>query len=345
MSLKRALIAVCFLGVVLGCAKKENTSIEGAPTPRVAEHVRVRLTWLYQASYLPFIVGVEKGFYAERGLDVEVLPSGPDLRPIAPVVAGEDTFGVEGAASIIQAASNGVPIAVIGTFLHRSPEVFMARKSDHLSDVRSWKGKKIGVWIGTHVESLLDAMLSRADLTRSSVEVVPAKFDIAPFLTEGRDRVPIWNAYIYNEAQIPGERGIAVDIITPESVGVQRVGEGIFTSQKFLRDKPATVAAFLSGTAEAIEYTITHQEEALAMLSSGKYGAAFDMVHQANMLRAAAPLMLSPSGKPLVIDPALWAETVKTSFPAGEAKVVDLGVVLHTGFAESISTSGGTGGK
>ena len=118
--------ALVIMLIAAGCGRKEDRSGEapkgGAPGQNLTK-VRVRLTWLYQASYLPFIVAKEKGFYKSQGLDVEVLPSGPDLRPITPVIAGEDQFGVEGASAIIQAAANGVPIVVVGTYLQRSPEV------------------------------------------------------------------------------------------------------------------------------------------------------------------------------------------------------------------------------
>ncbi|MGH9896487.1 MAG: ABC transporter substrate-binding protein, partial [bacterium] len=246
--------AAVLIGVILACnsigACKQGEDTSKQPADTSVSTVRVRLAWLHQASYVPFHVGVEKGFYAKQRLNVEIVPSGPDLRPITPVAAGEDQFGIEGAASLIQAGAKGVPIAVVGTYLHRSPEVFIARKSDQLSEVKSWKGKRIGLWIGTHVEPLLYAMLSRAGLTKSDVDIVPAKFDISPFLAEGDGRVPIWNAYIYNEAQIPIEREIEIDIVTPESVGVRRVGEGLFTSRRFLRENPEVVERFLAATAE-----------------------------------------------------------------------------------------------
>jgi NitT/TauT family transport system substrate-binding protein len=332
----RRSIAALVLGllVLASCAKEEvvpppDMTGRFAPPRAAMRKVTVRLTWLHQASYVPFHVAKEKRFYAKHGLDVEILPSGPDLRPIGPVAAGSEEFGVEGAAAIIQAAANNVPVVVIGTYLHRSPEVFMARKSDHLDKVSSWRGKRVGLWIGTHVEPLLYAMLQRQGMSKSDVDIIPAKFDIAPFLTEGRSRVPIWNAYIYNEAQIPGEKGIPVDIITPESVGVYRVGEGVFTSARFAAANPEVVKAFLAATREGIEYAAANQEEAIKILTSGKYGTGFDLEHQRKMLAASAPLMRAADGSILTNDKRLWAETVKTSFPDGEPKPIDIGRLLQ----------------
>lgn len=303
------IMAMLLMVVGLTACNRENKE-----SPKQLEKISVRLTWLHQASYVPFHVAKEKGFYAKEGLDVDIQPSGPDLRPVTPVVAGENQFGVEGASTLIQAAANGLPIMVVGTYLQRSPEVFMARKSDNLTTIQSWKGKKVGVWIGTHVEPLFFSMLAKAGMTKNDVEVVPARFDIVPFLAEGNDRIPIWNAYVYNEAQVALAKGIELDMITPESQGISRAGEGIFVKKDFAAKNPETVRRFLRATAEGIRYANEHQDEAIAILISGKYGKDFDVAHQKRMLAAAAPLMFSEKGLPLVTDKKLWEKTIETSF-------------------------------
>lgn len=334
----RSLAQFAFISVLAlswaGCNKSatpEPQQKESSPPP---QKIRVRLTWLYQASYVPFLVAKEKGFYAKRGLDVEVLQSGPDLRPITPVVSGEDQFGVEGASSIIQAAANKVPLVVVGTYLQKSAEVFMARQSDNLKDIKDWRGKKVGVWIGTHVEPLFYAMLDKAGVAHSDVQVVPAKYDIAPFLQEGSERVPIWNAYIYNEAQIPVEKGIPVDIITPESIGIRRAGEGIFASRSFVEKNPEIVKQFIAATIEGINYTVTNQDEAIQILTSGKYGSGFDVQHQKNMLKAVAPLLMGDSDRPLATDVSLWQDTATTSFLNPIAEPLDVKGFVQTNFVE-----------
>lgn len=330
-------------GALAGCPgskKGEGSHPEADSSHPALTKVKVRLAWLQQASYVPFDVAKEKGFYEKRGLDVEIVPSGPDLRPIAPVAAGEDQFGIEGASAIIQAAANGVPIVVIGDYLRKSPEVFMARKSDHLTDIQSWKGKKIGLWIGTHLEPTLYAMLGKVGMSKNDVAIVPAKFDIVPFLAEGESRVPIWNAYVYNEAQLPQEKGIEVDLITPESVGIKQVGEGLFTSKQFLAKNPEIVRAFVIATIEGIKYAAEHQEEAIQILTSGKYGTGFDVPHQTRMLKAAAPLWLGDDNRPLSVDSELWKETVKTSFTPGDEKPVDIHSLVHPEIVKSVMDAG-----
>lgn len=325
------IFAVLLVSVFSGCSKSNDEQTKTQPPPALHK-VSVRLTWLYQASYAPFLVAKEKGFYAKEGLDVDILPSGPDLRPVTPVLAGENEFGVEGASALIQAAANGLPIEVVGTYLQRSAEVFMSRKSDNLGSIQDWKGKKVGVWIGTHVEPLFYSMLAHAGMTKKDVEIIPARFDIAPFLAEGKNRVPIWNAYIYNEAQIPQERGIELNILTPESLGIKRAGEGIFVSKSYAQKDPDTVRRFLRATAEGIRYTSEHQDEAIAILTSGKYGKDFDLQHQKRMLAAAAPLMFTQDGKPLETDRLLWQETIKSSFVEQPKSIPDVSAFVTDEF-------------
>ena len=339
----KALLWATLIGVCLGLAACSDESpsertdesppeITGESLPErtktVMHDVSVRLTWLHQASYVPFHVAKAKGFYAEENINLTINPSGPDVRPVTTVISGEDEFGVEGASAIIQAAASNLPVRIIGTYLHRSPEVFMVRKGSGLADVRKWRGQRVGVWVGTHVEPLFEQMLARMGMKRDDVTVVPARFDIAPFLATGDQRVPIWNAYIYNEAQVAIAKGVEIEVVTPESVGIDRVGEGIFVRTDYLTVNREVVDGFLRATARGIEYAAKNQQEAISILTSGEYGEDFDIPHQTQMLAAAAPLMFDSEGVPLTISRDAWLRSVSSAFLIGEQKEVDITALL-----------------
>ena len=57
-------------------------SAAGVAAPAMADdEVKLQLQWVTQAQFAGYYVALEKGFYDEEGLDVTVLPGGPDIAP------------------------------------------------------------------------------------------------------------------------------------------------------------------------------------------------------------------------------------------------------------------------
>ncbi|MFT5341426.1 MAG: NitT/TauT family transport system substrate-binding protein, partial [Paracoccaceae bacterium] len=52
-----------------------------AASPVLAEEVKLQLQWVTQAQFAGYYVALDKGFYKEEGLDVTILPGGPDIAP------------------------------------------------------------------------------------------------------------------------------------------------------------------------------------------------------------------------------------------------------------------------
>jgi len=58
-----------------------------AATPQMAaadghaNSVKLQLQWVTQAQFAGYYVALDKGFYEEEGLEVEILPGGPDIAP------------------------------------------------------------------------------------------------------------------------------------------------------------------------------------------------------------------------------------------------------------------------
>ena len=57
----------------------------GLGSPAVADghanSVTLQLQWVTQAQFAGYYVALEKGFYEDEGLDVTILPGGPDIAP------------------------------------------------------------------------------------------------------------------------------------------------------------------------------------------------------------------------------------------------------------------------
>lgn len=99
-------------GVALaGCASA--TTEEGGSTSENTA-AAIQLGWLPNVENMATIVAAENGYFAEEGIDIEILPGGPDVTADAQVAGGNALMGVlsaEGLANSVAAGSGLVGIA------------------------------------------------------------------------------------------------------------------------------------------------------------------------------------------------------------------------------------------
>ena len=52
-----------------------------ASAASAADEVKLQLQWVTQAQFAGYYVALDKGYYKDEGLDVTILPGGPDVAP------------------------------------------------------------------------------------------------------------------------------------------------------------------------------------------------------------------------------------------------------------------------
>lgn len=226
------------------------------------EKVNLRLKWAYQAQFSGYLVAKEKGFYKEQGLDVNIQPAGPDLKPYSTVAAGSDDIGIGIISQIITARSNGVPIVAISQMFQDSPNRFVIKSENSIDSLQQLKGKKVGLWLGGD-EIEFVAMLKNQGMTMQDIEVIPQKFSVAPFL---QDEYVCSQVMVYNEMnQIinQGYDGDKLQVISPKDYNAAILGDLLFTSEKYLNEHPDLLQKFLVATYKGWQYTFEHPDEAI----------------------------------------------------------------------------------
>src|SRR5690606_14219181 len=98
------------------------------------EKVRVQLKWLHQFQFAGYYAALEKGYYREAGLDVELIEGAPEVDPVRVVLDGRAEFGV-GTPELLLNRAKGDPIVVLGVIFQHSPYVFLVLKDSKIDDV------------------------------------------------------------------------------------------------------------------------------------------------------------------------------------------------------------------
>ena len=215
--------------------------------------------WRPQAQFAGYYVAYEKGFYKKNGIDLTILPGGPD-QPSSQILAkGKADFATLWLSTALRLAANGQDIINIGQMVQRSALMLVAKKSSNIKTPQDMNGKKVSLW-GEDFQIQPKAFFKRYNL---EVKIIPQSFSVNLFLRGGVD---VASAMWYNEYHTLISSGLNPEELTTFSFheyGLNFPEDGIYTLRKTFRKDPALACAFLRGSLAGWRYAFSHPDEAL----------------------------------------------------------------------------------
>ncbi|ABY35743.1 MAG TPA: myristoyl transferase [Chloroflexus aurantiacus] len=234
------LLLLVVLLVVTGCTNTAPTST----SPEVTK-VTMRLQWLPQFQFAGYLVAEARGYYRDAGLDVTILPGGPDAIPLPLVATGADTFGSTGADTILISREQGIEVVALATWFQASPVAFMVHRDSGIRSPQDFVGRRVGMFYGDNVETEYRALLAATGVDPASVIEIPGDYSLAPFLER---RADVWPVYATDQPYTARAAGADIDLILARDYGVELMGDVLFTTAEFARNNPNTVRAFVQAT-------------------------------------------------------------------------------------------------
>ena len=149
-----------------------------------------------QAQFAGYIAAVDKGFYREQGLDVEILEGGVDIVPQTVLAQGQADYAVAWVPKALASREQGAEITDVGQIFQRSGTYQVASPDSGIKAPADLKGKKVGNW-GFGNEFELFAGMTKAGLDPGKdVTLVQQQFDMQALLQRDIDAA---QAMSYNE--------------------------------------------------------------------------------------------------------------------------------------------------
>ncbi|MGO4546468.1 ABC transporter substrate-binding protein [Paenibacillus sp. 2TAB23] len=295
LSRKSLMIVMSAFLLVLSACGSNNQPSSNAAGGETGELKKVvlRLKWIHQAQFAGFYTAVEKGFYKEAGLDVEIRPGGADFPSVQMIASGTEHFGVTGADQVLMAREKGVPVKALSTIYRKTPFVLFSLKDSGITKMEDLVGQKIGVKLGGNEELTYRAMVKNAGIDGSKVEEMPAKYDLSPLLS---GQVKAWPGYVINEVLAVQELGNEVNIIEPSDYDINFYADTLFTTEAIIKRDPEMVKSFVQASMKGWSYAIENPDEAAEF--GLKYGDKLTLDHEVSMMNASIPL-LEPENLPL----------------------------------------------
>src|SRR6478752_689705 len=127
-----------------------------------------RLNWTLYGEHAPFFVALDKGFYKEEGLDVEIL-EGSGSTTVAQLVSNmTNPVAYVDAATMMRGVGAGMPIKAVGVTLQQSPMSFIYRAdAARPTKIEEIKGSKIAITAGDASLAIFTAFLGKLNMQLS----------------------------------------------------------------------------------------------------------------------------------------------------------------------------------
>ncbi|MEP7284237.1 MAG: ABC transporter substrate-binding protein [Chloroflexota bacterium] len=233
-------LSICLLVLVaLVSAAAIPAGVKAQDMPKI----RLQSKWVVQAQFAGYYAAAAKGYYKDAGLDVTILPGGPDIAPEQVVASGGAEFGIDWLPSLLNSREQGAKIVNVAQVYARSGMREVSFTDKNLTKAADLKGKKVGVWLGGNEFELFAALVkNNIDPEKDSdVTIVKQPFDMTLLL---KGEVDAAAAMTYNEyAQVLESTNAKtgklyqpedLNVIDFNAEGTGMLQDGLFANADFL---------------------------------------------------------------------------------------------------------------
>ncbi len=296
----------------------------GAGAATAADEVRLQLQWVTQAQFAGYYVALEKGFYEEEGLDVTILPGGPDIAPPQVLAGGGADVMLNWMPSALAAREKGLPVVNIAQPFKSSGLMLTCWKDTGIASPQDFKGKTIGVWFFGNEYPFLSWMSQEGISTDGGddgVTILKQGFNVDPLLQRQADCI---STMTYNEYGQVLDAGVSEDELVTfkyEDQGVATLEDGMYVLEENLAD-PAfkeKMVKFVRASMKGWKDAEANPGEAAEIVLDYDETGAQTEAHQKRMMGEIAKLTAGSNG---TLDPADFDRTVSTLLAGGSDPVI-----------------------
>ncbi len=319
----KKLIALMLTGVMAlglaGCSgttqSAENTdSTESTDaTGEGLEDFDIVLDWYPNAVHSFIYVAMEKGYYAEEGLNVNVRFPSNTNDAITLTAAGQADAGLYYQTNTISTAANqDIPIKVIGTVVQHPLNIVMSMRESGINSAADLKGKVIGYPGTPDNEIFVKAMMENCGLSYDDVTMQDVGFDLNTALITGNVDAVI-GGYINHEYPTLIQEGYDVTYFNITDEGIPDYEELVLvTGEKQLEEESDKLAAFIRASKKGFEDVKNDPQGALDILLKNQDEANYPLdpdIEKASM-DILLPLMYSDTQDFLDVNEQSWTDTI-----------------------------------
>ncbi|MBQ4501193.1 MAG: ABC transporter substrate-binding protein [Spirochaetales bacterium] len=206
------------------------------------------------------VIGTRMGYFAEEGLDVELVPFTAGPPEVAAMVSGDLQFGYIGSGATNLAANGEVEIIYFNNL--GDAEVIVVNKNSGIKSVAELKGKTLATTLGTSAENIVNFALQRAGLTMNDVNIINMDQSgcVTAMLSGKVDAVCVYSTFRATVETELGENCVKLAKTSDFSDITASIGSWL-TTQEYIDNHGDIVQHFANALAKCMDYWKANQEQ------------------------------------------------------------------------------------
>jgi len=229
------------------------------------DKVKFALDWIPYGKHAMYYVSIDKGFWKEAGLDVQMtrgFGSGDTVKRIA---SGTDDFGFASVGNMIAGRSRGAKLKMVGMIHDKTLETVATLVGNKITKPSDLEGKKIGSPEQNASRVIFPAFANINKFDNKKVTwinmTVPAT---TPSLLAGRvDAILIFYTEKPTVDAASAKVGKKPLYMLYADHGMATYGNGLLVSEETLKNKPDLVKRFLAATYKGVAWSVENPQEAV----------------------------------------------------------------------------------
>lgn len=242
------------------------TALMLAASPSMAaDKMTVLLDWFVNPDHGPIIIAQEKGFFADQGLEVDVIAPADPSDPPKLVAAGQADLAISYQPQLHLQVAEGLPLMRVGTLVATPLNCLLVLDDGPVKTIADLKGGKVGFSVAGVEEALLATILKAHGLAMSDIELVNVNWSLSPALMSGQVDAVLgaFRNFELNQMEIEEVPGKCFYI---EEEGVPTYDELIYVANPEHMDTDK-IRRFLRATELATQYIVNHPKDSWQVFS------------------------------------------------------------------------------
>ena len=228
------------------------------------------LDWKFEGPSAPFFNAIDKGYFKEAGLDVEISPGKGSLDAIPKVATGSFPLGFADINSLIKFLDQnpGAPVTAIMMIYDKPPFAVIGRKSLGIKSPADLPGSVLGAPPPDGAWAQFPSFAKANGLDMNKIKVEPVGFPTRePMLAEGK--VESVTGYSFSSFLNLVRLGVPEDDITTILMadhGLKLYGNAIIVNTDFASSNAKVVKSFLGAVGKGWKDAVSNPSSAIDAL-------------------------------------------------------------------------------
>ena len=309
-----ALLLVCLL--LAGC----SAAPEKGGKEEKLETVDVVLDWYPNAVHAFIYEAIDKGYFADEGLQVNILFPSNSTDPLTMTAAGKADIGFYYQEdTIIAKANEGVPVKVLGAVVREPLSIMASLAEKNIKTPEDLIGKTIG-YSGTRFsEVAVNQLLQSVGATLDDVEMIDVGFDLMSSMTTGNVDATE-GCFINHEIPALEEEGFPMNYMKLTDYGVPNYyALMLVTGESQLEKNRDKYTRFLRACEKGFDDMQADPDGALQLMMNNQNTENFPLTEsvEKKSFDVLLPIMEKKGAPFLSQDAAVWQENIDWLYSTG----------------------------